>query len=141
MKVVIDTNIFVSSFFGGKPKKIIDLWKKGDVRLCLSGEILEEYVEVLNRLGLEDEKELKELLMLFAENMNISFTKNTPKLHIVEDDPDDNKFIECAVALGASHIITGDKSLIAVKSYMGIKILTPHQFLEQKEQKNRKKEN
>jgi predicted nucleic acid-binding protein len=39
MKVVIETNIFVSSFFGGKPKKVIDLWKKGNLTLCLSGEI------------------------------------------------------------------------------------------------------
>jgi putative PIN family toxin of toxin-antitoxin system len=130
MKVVIDTNIFVSSFFGGKPKRVIDLWKKGDVTLCLSGEILEEYVEVLHRLGLGDEKELEELLLLFAENVNISFTKKTPKLYIVEDDPDDNKFIECAVALHASYIITGDKALKAVESYMGIEILTPQQFLE-----------
>ena len=124
MKVVIDTNVFISSFFGGKPKKIIDLWKKGDVILCLSGEILEEYIEVLHRLGFENKKELKELLSLFAENVNIVFTRKTPKLHIVEDDPDDNKFIECAVALHASHIITGDKALKAIESYMGIEILT-----------------
>ena len=138
MKVVIDTNVFVSSFFGGNPKKIIDLWKKGDVILCLSGEILEEYVEVLHRLGFKDEKELEELLALFAENVNISFTKRTPKLHIVEEDPDDNKFIECAVALHASHIITGDKALKAIGSYMGIEILTPQQFFEQKEHEDGK---
>jgi hypothetical protein len=45
--MVIDTNIFVFSFFGGKTRKIIDLWKNGNLILCLSGEILDEYVEVL----------------------------------------------------------------------------------------------
>ena len=100
------------------------------MNLCLSGEILDEYIEVLYRLGFDDQKELKELLLLFAENVNISFTKKTPKLNIVEEDPDDNKFIECAVALNASYIITGDNALKAVESYMEIKILTPHQFLE-----------
>ena len=44
IKVVIDTNVFISSFFGGNPKKIIDLWKKGEIKLCLSREIVNEYV-------------------------------------------------------------------------------------------------
>ena len=130
MRVVIDTNIFISSFFGGKPRKIIDLWKKGDIILCLSDKIVDEYVEVLNRLGFEDKKELEELLLLFAENVNIRFTKKTPKIQLVKEDLDDDKFIECAVALNALFIITGDKALKAVESYMGIKILTPHEFLE-----------
>ncbi len=56
MKVVIDTNIFVSSFFGGNPRKIIDLWKKGNISLCLSKDILDEYVDVLQRVGLKDER-------------------------------------------------------------------------------------
>ncbi|MEW6201083.1 MAG: putative toxin-antitoxin system toxin component, PIN family, partial [bacterium] len=42
MKVVIDTNVFVSSFFGGNPRRIIDLWSKGKITLCLSKDILDE---------------------------------------------------------------------------------------------------
>jgi putative PIN family toxin of toxin-antitoxin system len=64
MKVVIDTNVFVSSFFGGNPRKIIDLWRQEKVTLCLSKEILDEYVAVLQRLGLNDAVLLKELLSL-----------------------------------------------------------------------------
>jgi len=59
MRVVVDTNVFVSSFFGGIPRKIVDLWKKGQIILCLSKPIVEEYVEVLRRLGLQNEIELK----------------------------------------------------------------------------------
>ena len=66
MKVVIDTNVFVSSFFGGHPRRVIDLWKSGDIVLCLSAEIVEEYTDVLGRLGLGVEGEIKELLDLFA---------------------------------------------------------------------------
>ncbi|MFN3740796.1 MAG: putative toxin-antitoxin system toxin component, PIN family [Thermodesulfovibrionales bacterium] len=62
MRVVIDTNVFVSSFFGGKPKKVIDLWKDGKISLCLSKGILDEYIEVLIRLGMKEEKELEALL-------------------------------------------------------------------------------
>jgi len=129
MKVVIDTNIFVSSFFGGKPKKVIDHWKDGKIVLCLSGEILEEYVEVLRRLGLEGEKELAELLALFGKGFNIQFTRKTPKLSVVRDDPDDDKFIECAVALEADYIISGDKALMKVGRYKKVKILSPQDFL------------
>jgi putative PIN family toxin of toxin-antitoxin system len=129
IKVVIDTNIFISSFFGGNPKKIIDLWKKGEIKLCLSREIVDEYVEVLKRLGLQNENELQELLNIFLEGHNIIFSATTPSLKIIEQDPDDNMFIECAVALGCSHIISGDKHLQQVKNYIRIKIVNPKEFL------------
>jgi putative PIN family toxin of toxin-antitoxin system len=129
MKVVIDTNIFVSSFFGGNPRKIIDLWKNGSISLCLSKDILEEYLDVLQRVGLKEEEEIKELLSLFAKGVNIVFTTRTPQIRVVKDDPDDDKFIECAIALKAEVIITEDKALKAMGEYMGIKILTPQQFL------------
>jgi len=129
MKVVIDTNIFVSSFFGGNPRRIIDLWKTEKITLCLSNEILDEYIEVLQRIGLQDEDELGELLSLFKKGFNMLFTTKTPKVKVVRDDPDDDKFIECAMALKAEVIVTGDKAIEAVGEYMGIKILTPQRFL------------
>ena len=129
IKVVIDTNVFISSFFRGNPKKIIDLWKKGEIKLCLSREIVDEYVEVLKMLGLQNESELQELLNTFSEGHNIIFSATTPSLKIIEQDPDDNMFIECAVALGCSHIISGDKHLKQVKNYMGIKIVNSKEFL------------
>lgn len=131
MKAVIDTNVFVSSFFGGYPKKIIDLWRDEKITLCLSGAILDEYIEVLRRLGLKNEPELEELLSLFSTGFNILFTTKTPKLRVVESDPDDDKFIECAIALKAGFIITGDKELLAVRKYMGIGILTPKRFVDE----------
>jgi hypothetical protein len=129
MLVVIDTNVFVSSFFGGNPKKVIDLWKNGNVILCLSKEIINEYIEVLVRLKV-DKKNLKELVQLFSNSPNVIFTATTKKLHIVEKDPDDDKFIECAVELGAEFIVTGDKALLEVRQYGLIKILNPKDFLE-----------
>ncbi len=129
MRAVIDTNVFVSSFFGGNPKKIIDLWKDEKITLCLSKDILDEYIEVLQRIGLEEEEELKELLSIFARGFNILFTAKTPTVRAIRDDPDDDKFIECAIALKAGVIITGDKALRGVADYRGIKILTPQQFL------------
>ena len=130
MRVVIDTNVFVSSFFGGYPRKVVDLWKNGQITICLTKEIVDEYVEVLQRIGLEDEKELLELLSLFARGYNCHFSAKTPDLKIVNDDPDDDKFFECAVTLNAKCIISGDASIIAVEEYMGIKVFTPKQFFQ-----------
>jgi hypothetical protein len=130
MRVVIDTNIFVSSFFGGKPRKIIDLWKTGKITLCLSNAILDEYIDVLRRVGLREEDELEELLSLFSRGLNLLFTTKTPKIRIIKNDPDDDKFIECAVALEAHTVITGDREVLTIKEYMGIRIVTPQQFLE-----------
>jgi len=130
MRVVIDTNIFVSSFFGGNPRKIIDLWKTGGVTLCLTRPIVGEYVEVLHRLGLRQEKELQELLDLLAQGFNSVFSAKTPALKVVAEDPDDDKFIECAVSLNAHYIVSGDKALLHVEEYMGIKVLTAKDFLD-----------
>jgi len=128
-RVVVDTNVFVSSFFGGNPRKIIDLWKSGEITLCLSKPIIDEYIGVLRRLGLQNEKEIEELLGLFAHGFHVVFTAKTPELHIVDKDPDDNMFIECAVALKSGFVITGDRALRAIKEYMNIKIVSPAEFL------------
>jgi putative PIN family toxin of toxin-antitoxin system len=130
VKVVLDTNIFISSFFGGVPRKIIDLWKTGKITVCLSQEIIEEYIEVLNRLGLKNKSEIFELTKLFAEGYNFIFTTKTPRLQIVGDDPDDNKFLECAVALDCKVIISGDKHLKNIKKYMDIEIMSPREFID-----------
>ncbi|MBN1833446.1 MAG: putative toxin-antitoxin system toxin component, PIN family [Deltaproteobacteria bacterium] len=137
IRVVIDTNIFISSFFGGNPRKIIDLWKSGQIILCLSHPIIDEYVDVLRRMGLQNERELEELLSLFAQGFHVLFTNKTPNLNIVEKDPDDDKFIECAVSLNSKFIISGDKALQEIKDYMGIKIQGPKQFLDDFAKKKR----
>lgn len=136
LKVVIDTNVFISSFFGGVPREIINLWKKGEIVLCLSQEIIEEYLEVLNRLGLKDKKEIANLTRLFAEGYNSIFTTKTPNIKVVDDDPDDNKFLECAVALDSKIIISGDKHLKEIKKYIAIEIVSPKEFIDLYNRKN-----
>ncbi len=128
-RVVLDTNVFVSSFFGGHPRAVVDLWKTGEITICLSKPIVDEYVGVLRRLGLQDERELEELLALFARGFHVVFTARTPRLAVVAEDPDDDKFIECAVALKAGCVISGDRRLLAVRDYMGIGIVSPRDFI------------
>lgn len=134
-KVVIDTNVFISSFFGGIPREIINQWKDEKIILCLSPEIIEEYLEVLNRLGLKDKNELRRLTKLFAEGFNSVFSAKTPNIEIVEEDPDDNKFIECAVALDCKVIISGDNHLKKIRKYIDIEIMSPREFLDLRNKK------
>ena len=129
-KTVIDTNVFISSFFGGVPREIINLWKEGEIVLCLSQNIIEEYLAVMNRLGLRNTKEIQQLTRLFAEGYNAVFTSRTPEINIVQDDPDDNKFIECAVALECKYIISGDNHLKDIKKYFDIVIMSPREFID-----------
>ncbi len=129
-KVVIDTNIFISSFFKGLPRDIIDIWKNNEITLCLSQKIIEEYLLVLNRIGLKDKKEINQLTRLFAEGFNSIYTAKTPTINIVETDPEDNKFIECAVALDCKIIISGDRHLKDIKKYIDINILSPREFID-----------
>ena len=79
---------------------------------------------------MQDEENLTKLLNLFAQGFNCLFSADPPSLKIIKDDPDDDKFIECAVALECRYIISGDKHLLSVKDYMGIKILPPKDFLD-----------
>ena len=137
LKIVIDTNVFISSFFGGVPREIINLWKDGKVVLCLSQNIIEEYIEVMNRLGLKNTEEIQKLTKLFAEGYNSIFTSKTPSINIVDDDPDDNKFIECAVALDCKFIISGDKHLKDIKKYIDTIIMSPRDFIDFYNTKNR----
>lgn len=131
MNVVIDTNVFVSSFLSlqGSPKRVIDLWKTGRIILCLSRDIIAEYVEVLARFGLAGQPELRELLDLFARRVNVMFAPAPPVLPIIPDDPADEKFIACAVAARAEYVVSGDRHLLNLGTYGSIRVVTPSQFL------------
>lgn len=127
MKVVIDTNVFISSLLTpkGNPRRIIDLWRFEKITLCISKDILAEYFAVLFRLSMSEEPETVELLQLFEKRYNQVFTAAVPVISAIEEDPADNKFIECAVAAGAEYIVSGDRHLLKRSNIGGIRILTP----------------
>ena len=128
LRVVIDTNIIISSFWGGNPEKIITLLKKSAFTYLLSNEILIEITRVLIRT-FGNCFEVNEMIDLLAEKAER--ISSTISINAIPDDPSDNKFIECAVAGKADFIISGDKHLLNLKSFQNIPILTPKQFLEQ----------
>jgi putative PIN family toxin of toxin-antitoxin system len=131
VRVVVDTNVFVSSLVNteGNPRKVIDLWRFEKITLFISKDILAEYFAVLGRFGLSEEPEGEELLQLFQKRYNLVFLASVPTISEIAEDPADNKFIECAVAAGAKYIVSGGRHLLNLKAFKGIQILAPTLFL------------
>ncbi|MBS3074637.1 putative toxin-antitoxin system toxin component, PIN family [Candidatus Pacearchaeota archaeon] len=130
MKVVLDTNIFISGIFwsGNFCSIIIDNWKNGRFEMISSLEIIEELVETLSNFKIQMPEEIiEEWKNLIIENSTITYSSE--KLEVIKEDPDDNKFLEAAVAGKAEFIISQDKHLLNLKEYRGIRILKPEEFL------------
>jgi putative PIN family toxin of toxin-antitoxin system len=130
MNVVIDMNMFVSSVFGGPPREVARLWFQRRITKCLSEEIFQEYQRVLREIGAVSEAEERDLISAFTFGENVLYVNDPPSVKVVEEDPDDDKFIACALALEADYIVSGDSDLLSLGSYMGIPIVSPSTFLE-----------
>jgi len=125
MRAVIDTNVFVSSFFGGIPLRVVEHWFSGRLTLCVSKPILKEYFDVLNRFEFDDTSLLYRLMSAFERNFNLLFVNNPKEQMWIKEDPADNKFIACALALKAEYIVSGDAHLRKLKNIENIKIVSP----------------
>lgn len=130
MRAAIDTDVFVSSFFGGVPLKIIEYWFSGGLTLCVSRPILKEYLDVLSRFEFDDETLFYRLVSVFEKNFNLLFVNNPREQLWIKEDPADNKFIACAVALKAEYIVSGDAHLRKLKTFEKIRIVSPAEMLE-----------
>src|SRR3989344_6812345 len=125
MKVVLDTNIFISGiFWKGSSNRIIANWKEGKFTLVTSLEAVSEIIKVLKdfKIKLSDEI-IKEWVDLIVRNSMIVEPKE--KIEAVKDDPKDNIFIETTVAGNADYVVSQDKHLLKLKDFRGIKIITP----------------
>jgi len=127
-KVVLDINVFISSlFWEGVPCQIFKKVLKGEILNFTSLQILEELKEKLSdgfKLPFEKVKEFLEIIVFTSQ---IVYPKK--KLNVVKKDSSDNKIIECALEARASFIISGDRHLLELKKYRGIKIISPRGFL------------
>ena len=134
MKVVIDTNVFISSAIStkGAPAQVFNKWLNGAFELIVSDAIMNEYRTALRyehvrkRHGLTP-SQMEKLIDDFLSG--VTLVTPTEAAHSVADDPDDDKFLECAQAGGAEFVISGDKHLLNLKEYKDIQILSPSAFL------------
>ncbi len=129
MRIVIDTNVLVSAFFwGGLPRKLVDLAVASELRAITSLELLTEYTEVLAEdFHLPHER----IILAIRDVLSYSevITTVTNKINDLRD-PDDEKVIACAIAGNADYIITGDNDLLIRGVIKDIKIIRVRDFLD-----------
>ena len=129
-KVVIDTNVFISAFgWDGKPEAVLSLMEQRKVVNCITNDIYSELQRVVAYPKLKFSPTLQVNILEFVFSWS-RFVKPKETVPVIADDPDDDKFLACAVAANAAAIISGDPHLLALASYRNIPIMTPAQFLE-----------
>lgn len=132
VRVVLDTNVFLSGiFFGGIPGRLLEAWQAGHLTLVLSPAILAEYHRAGAALAARYpgiDAALHPLLALVTQSATLVDAPDLPDA--VSADPDDDKFLACAVASRTPVIVSGDKHLLHVSGWSGIEVLTPRQVLD-----------
>jgi putative PIN family toxin of toxin-antitoxin system len=129
MRVVADTNVFISALmFGGLPGRFLDLALRRKFTLVTSKALLDELDEKL--LGKFAVSESDALAIREKLERNTNLVDPDFQLNAVPDDPDDNCVLECAVAGSAEFIVSGDRHLLRLGGYEGIAIVTVRQFIE-----------
>lgn len=105
--IVLDTNCLLSSI--SKKSKSYIVWKKmqeGAYNLCVTTEILNEYQEII---GQHTTPELAQnVIMLLLGLDNVKLIQTYYRFQLIKNDPDDNKFVDCAIAANATFIVTND---------------------------------
>ena len=129
IRVVLDTNIIVSAYLNqeGLPFFILKLAMAGNFQLCASEDILAEYAELLHRKSYPMNVRRARLLL----------RKIRAACHIVQSagglrvtkDPDDNIFMECALAAKAHYVVTGNTDHFPKKRWKYTSVITPRMFI------------
>jgi len=133
--IVLDTNVLISAAFGIEnttPDQIHQALRKQEYILVTSPEILQEIEEVLNREKIiQITKMTKAEIKKFLQDLiDIAFiVSGNVAVQVSQKDPDDDKFIAAAIEGKADYIVSGDKPLLNIKEYMGIKIISPKDFM------------
>jgi putative PIN family toxin of toxin-antitoxin system len=112
VRVVIDTNVFVSSVFGGLRRHVIGLWMGGRLTLCISEPIVTEYQRVLREIGAVSEAGERALIEAFALGEGVVYTTDPPAIEGMSPDMGNDTFLECALELEADRLVSGDSDLL-----------------------------
>jgi len=133
MRAVLDTNVVISATLirGGHEDRILRAWQRGEFESVTSPQILEEmgralFYGKLLRFRWMSEEEVVALLQAFAQESVLVSGRVKVK---ASRDPEDDKFLAAAVEGRAEYIVTGDRDLLDLKRYKGVRIARPAEFL------------
>lgn len=127
--VVADTNVIVSALlWEGNESKIVGLVEEGKIKLLTSIALLDELKKVLmyERFGLDEKMGDDNIKYILSISKIISPKR---RLRVIREDPADNRVLECALDRKARYIVSGDKHLVRLKKFGGIKIVRAKKFL------------
>lgn len=129
IKLILDTNVFISGiFWSGPPAKILDAWHGKKIKIVCSLEILDEYSRVADILSVKYPSiDIAPFINLVIREGEL-FTPIKLKTS-VSRDPDDDKFIAVALAANCHLIVSGDNDLLSVTGYQEIEIINPNEFV------------
>jgi len=128
VRVVIDTNVFLSSFFGGKPLEVLQEIVKRNIDILYSNETLSEIKNVLFRKKFDFiDKSKKDIFVDFIINNGIKIEVSS-SIDLCRDKYD-NKFLELSVDGQADYLISGDNDLLDLIKIHNIDIVSPDTFL------------
>jgi len=132
-RVVFDTNVWISGLlWRGKPYQCLLLVRAGLVQPVYCPSMLQELADELReRFGFSANR-LQAIRFELTSKGELVGVPGT--LRVVPDDPDDDKFVECALEAQVPKIVSGDRHLLALREYQGIRILSPAEFLASFEQ-------
>lgn len=128
--VIIDTNILIDATQDdfSYTWKIIDLVLQGKIQAIASEKILKENRLIIERnIVRESDKQRLEKFFAHVEVVPVPSTQDK-KIKAIKDDPEDDKFIECADEVKADYIISSDTHLLHLENYKDTKILSPKDF-------------
>lgn len=132
-KIILDTNVIVSSLIQKNyPFLIVDYCIDGNATICLSNQILQEYIAVLGRPKFARFTDFKSNADFLITRLNELAEMHEPKikLNIIADEPD-NRLLELAQSCDADFIITGNTNDFTMNSHGKTKIVTPKIYWEE----------
>ncbi len=135
MKVVLDTNVLLSSLAHSSEKRpIFDGVIDGKYTLAISNEIIEEYAEIIAK---KTSVEISEnVIRLLLDLDNVQKTDIHFKWNLIYKDPDDNKFVDCAISASVKYVVSDDKHFRILKEidFPYVEVITADEFLEELKQ-------
>jgi uncharacterized protein len=133
MRVCIDTNVLLQLFGATRPyRPILDALQQGKLELAVSTEILFEYEETITQLSSQPRWQMviTFLNVISTLHNNVLYVEPHFRFRVTTADPDDNKFVDCAIAADADFVLTSDRHFdVLLSSAYKPKPMDPAQFI------------